>query len=469
MGGSGSGRAQVSQGDPTTICGRAGPGTGLASEVDQPTASFVERWRAVQRIGVRHVMRSPIEGDALSEVSPSLAWLRDVLWGEGGSTRVELDPRAGEQRPTREWMVLPSAASPTLLVPTRGRVAAKALLQFNDSMTQGARLAKAGVGVAIQGRLARFFFRDRLSIFTGDSDSGRDLIESELPKLLGVPRVEVAISIGRSLRPNIKPVIRIMAPDGRVLAFAKLAWNSLTSSLVENEVMTLAKLEGRVIRSFRVPRVLHHGEWNGYPLALFSPLSHGLLRRWPVNALPPSTVLREVAGLEGQSRGPLIGGPYWREVSERARAAACYMEDGARLEAAISKLEARVSTIEVIHCMSHGDFAPWNMMHAPRAINVWDWERASETRPLGADILHFTFEVAYHKEGRDPLAAIDVALERSRDVLGDLGVSRLTGEAIRDVYVLDRLTRLLEGRRAGVSVDDRLLGSLAHSLIGRDR
>ena len=278
----------------------------------------------------------------------------------------------------------------------------------------------------------------------------------------------MAISIGRSLRPNIKPVIRIMAPDGRVLAFAKLAWNSLTSSLVENEVMTLAKLEGRVIRSFRVPRVLHHGEWNGYPLALFSPLSHGLLRRWPVDALPPSTVLRELAGLEGQSHGPMIGGPYWREVSERARAVASFLEDGGRLEAAISKLETKASTVEVIHCMSHGDFAPWNMMHAPDSINVWDWERASKTRPLGVDVLHFAFEVAYQKEGRDPLAAIEVALERSRGVLGDLGVPPPTGEAICDVYVLDRLTRLLEGRRAAVPVDDRLVGSLAQSLIGRD-
>ena len=414
------------------------------------------------------MMRSPTEGDALSGVSPSLAWLRDVLWVEGESTRVKLDPGRGEQRPTREWMVLPSAASATLLVPTRGRVGARALFQFNDSMTQRARLAKVGLGFAIQGRVARFFLRDRLSIFTGDSDSGRDLIESELPKLLGVPRVEVAISIGRSLRPNIKPVLQIMAPDGRVLAFAKLAWNALTSNLVENEVKTLAKLEGRVIRSFRVPRVLHQGEWNGFPLALFSPLSHGLLRRYPVNALPPLPVLREVASLEDQSRGPMIGGPYWREVSGRARAAANYLEDGGRLEAAISKLEARVSSVEVIHCMSHGDFAPWNMMHAADAINVWDWERSSETRPLGVDVLHFAFEVGYQKEGLDPRAAVGVALERSRGILGDLGVPPPTGEAIRDVYVLDRLTRLLEGRRAAVPVDDRLLGSLAHSLIGRD-
>jgi hypothetical protein len=134
------------------------------------------------------------------------------------------------------------------------------------------------------------------------------------------------------------------------------------------------------------------------------------------------------------------------------------------MEAVISKLAAKVSTLEVVHCMSHGDFAPWNMQHTARSINVWDWERASEARPLGLDPLHFIFEVAYHKERRDPLAAIKIALERSRGVLRELGVPQLAGEAISDVYVLERLTRLLEGRRAAVPVDDRLIEGLAAHL-----
>jgi hypothetical protein len=299
------------------------------------------------------------------------------------------------------------------------------------------------------------------------SDTGRDLIESELPRLLGVPRVEVAISLGQSLRANIKPVLQIMDADGRVLAFAKVAWNSLTAELVQNEASTLSRLEGHSIRSFRVPRVLYRGEWNGFGLVLLSPLSHGLLRRSRVNALPPSTVLREVAGLGGESRGPLIGGPYWEDVSGRALRVARYLDDAGRLEATIPELAASVSAVEVTHGMSHGDFAPWNMLHAADSINVWDWERASEDRPLGVDALHFHFEVAFHKEGRHPAAAIEVALERSGRVLRELSVPRVAAEATRDVYVLDRLTRLLEGRRAAVSVDDRLVGSLAEFLFAR--
>ena len=445
------------------MSGSVGHGSPLEAGHDSSATHWPERpGTPLERIGVRAVTQPSLGGDDLSEVSPSLAWLRDVVWGDTASTRVELNRVEGRKGPlAREWWVLPSATSPTLLVPTSGRGVARSLFQFNDSMTQRARLKKTGVGIAIQGRLAHMFLRDRLSITKAVLDGDRDLIEDELPRLLGVPRVEVAISIGRSLRPNIKPVLQIRAPDGRVLAFAKLAWNALTSELVENEVTTLTRLEGLVIRSFNVPRVLHRGEWNGFPLVLLSPLSHGLLRRSPVDALPSSAVLREVAGLGSDRRGPLIGGPYWQEVSRRALQTAPQLELGGRMEAAISQLAARLSTVEVIHCMSHGDFAPWNMLHTAGSINVWDWERASETRPLGLDALHFTFEVAYHKERREPMAAIKIALERSQDALRGLGVPRLTGEAIRDVYVLERLTRLLEGRRAGVPVDDRLLEGLA--------
>jgi hypothetical protein len=419
-----------------------------------------------ERIGVRVVTQQPpTEGDALAEVSPSLAWLRDVLWSGTATTGVKLNSVVGDMRsPTRDWWVLPSAAAPNLLVPTSGKAGARALFQFNDSMTQRSRLKKAGAGIAIRARLGRSFLRDRLSIAEPASDSGRDLIESELPRLLGVPRVDVAISIGRSLRPNIKPVLQIMGSDGRVLAFAKMAWNPLTFELVENEIETLSRLEGQVIRSFQVPRVLYRGEWNGLRLVLLSPLSHAFLRRWPVDALPSSAVLREIAGLGSNRRGPLIGGPYWEEVSRRALRVAHQLGRDDRIEAAISELVARVSTLEVIHCMSHGDFAPWNMQHTATSINVWDWERASQARPLGLDPLHFTFEVAYQKERRDPLAAIKIALDRSRDVLRELGVSQLAGEAISDVYVLERLTRLLEGRQAAVPVDDRLIDGLAAHL-----
>ena len=276
--------------------------------------------------------------------------------------------------------------------------------------------------------------------------------------------MEVAISVGRSLRPNVKPVLQVMAPDGRVLAFAKLAWNRLTTELVRNEIATLSRLHGRALRSFRVPQVLHHGRWNGFDLVLLSPLPHGLLRRRRIDTLPPSSVIREVASLGPESREPLIGGPYWRQVSRRAIDASVDEAGSSPLEPTVAEVARRWSDVEVVHGTSHGDFAPWNMLHTERSLGLWDWERASETRPLGVDALHFCFEVAYQKEGRHAWAALDAALKRSGQVLRELGVDLRAAEAIRDVYILERLTRLLEGRKEGIPVDDGLAQALAGSL-----
>ena len=225
-------------------------------------------------------------------------------------------------------------------------------------------------------------------------------------------------------------------------------------------------LERLTIHSFRVSGS-PSGRWNGFP-PCSSPLCH--------MGSPTQTCGRDafldglpgVASFGTDTRSPLIGDPLQLEISRRALEVARQLEDDGRMEATIVGLVDRVSTQEVVHCMSHGDFAPWNMLHTADSINVWDWERASETRPLGVDALHFAFEVAYHKQGRDPLAAVDIAFERSCGVLREVGVTRHAGEAIRDVYVLERLTRLLEGRRAGVPVDDRLLVGLAGSLTAQE-
>lgn len=405
-------------------------------------------------------MTQPIDRrDTLSEAAPSLTWLRGVLWDQAGG-RVALNPARTSSRPRREWLVLPSAASPTLLAPTRGRAGARALLQFNDSMTQRARLKKAAVGVAIRGRAARLFARDRLAVFLDEPACATDLIESELPRLLGVPRVEVAISVGRSLRPNLKPVIKVMDASGRVLAYAKVAWNPLTAELVENEAATLIGLEKREIKTFRVPRVLHQGYWNGRPLLLLSPVSHGLLRRWPVDALPPLEVLIEMARIGPISRGPLVQSLHWQEVERRGAQAAEGSAGHDLIQRTVAGMRERLKHMDVEHGMSHGDLAPWNMVRAGRTLNVWDWERSSGHRPVGFDVIHFAFEVALYRDGLDPEVAAAAALERTRSVLEQMGVPRSAAPAIRDVYLLELLVRVLEGRRAGVSVPDRLATAL---------
>ena len=166
----------------------------------------------------------------LEETPSPLAWLGDLLWPAASGSRVALTRGGGaSSRDERAWAVMPSASNPTVLIPIGGRAGASALRQFNDSMSQPARIRKAAVGAAVRAGAGRLIARDRFVVTPVATDAAtQDLIGSVLPGILGVPRIEVAISIGRQLRPNLKPVLQIMRPDGKVLAYAKIGWNDLT-------------------------------------------------------------------------------------------------------------------------------------------------------------------------------------------------------------------------------------------------
>jgi hypothetical protein len=404
-----------------------------------------------------------IELTASASVAPGLARLREVLWSD--DAEVVLTRGAPRRRaPGREWRLLPSAASPTLLVPPRGRAGASVLYQFNDSMRYRTRLMKAAAAFALRAGLGAVLVPGRVAVTAGERDVARDLIESELPRILGVPRVEVAISLGAALRANMKPILHIMSPDGEILAFGKLGWNALTSDLVDHEASTLRRLEPRSFATFRAPRVIHHQRWNGSSLVLLTPLRQTIRRRRRSDELPPLDVLRELASVRPDPPVAFTEGAFWRDLTGRARAAAGPLADGDGLERAIARLTSRAADEALVPAFSHGDFAPWNMLHARDTLHLWDWERASETRPLGFDALHFHFEVAYQRRRLDPAGAMEFALEMSRPAMRELGVGDGAIAATRDVYVLGRATRLLEGLGADVPVDERLLAWLVTSL-----
>jgi hypothetical protein len=69
------------------------------------------------------------------------------------------------------------------------------------------------------------------------------------------------------------------------------------------------------------------------------------------------------------------------------------------------------------------------------------------------------FEVAIHKRLVAPPAALAQAVAAALTVTRTLGV-RSDGATLRDVFVLEQLARLEEGRSAGVPVDHAFGGWL---------
>ena len=114
------------------------------------------------------------------------------------------------------------------------------------------------------------------------------------------------MSIGRQLRPNLKPVLRTMkSPEGAVLAYAKLGWNPLTRALVQNEAAALRAWSQASPRSLSVPQLLFEGVWNEMAITGDVALPASVLGS--VRQRPSSDVILEVAtlgGLELSERSP---------------------------------------------------------------------------------------------------------------------------------------------------------------------
>jgi hypothetical protein len=389
------------------------------------------------------------------EVPESIEWLRGLIWPD--APEMVVATRAPSGSPA--WWMLPSPKSPRLLVPIERGAAAASLRQFNNSMSQPARLRKAALGEVL--RIGSRLVPMR-RVLAPDGRAG-DLIGSFLPSVFGVRAVIVSISIGRDLRPNLKPVLQVMTERGEVLGYVKLGWNDVTRRMIDNEARVLRAWGASPPSSFRVPRLVHHGTWDRLTALAVSPVPTPLIRRGGRCAMPGPDVLREVASLNGIHRAPLARSSFLDRVATRVDATPMDPSVRSIASATIGALRAPERVFAV--GTWHGDWAPWNMTTTGGTLYIWDWERSEGGAPVGLDALHFAFEVGYHKRSLAPATALANAVERCRAVLEALRVEQDL-DALVSLYALERLTRLEEGRAAAVRTDERLRGWLIGTLGG---
>jgi hypothetical protein len=380
-----------------------------------------------------------------------LHWLLDAVWPgcrviEGGAARGDA-PRLAALR------ALPSATQPRVLVPSHSRRAAAASLrQFNDGMTQLARLRR-GAAAAVLRLAIEPSIGTRVDVVAVDVEKA-SVVMDELREVFGRPTLEIAVTVGEPLRPNRKPVLRVMTGGGRTLGYAKIGWNELTKRLVANEARSLRVMSASPPKSFRVPRVLHEADVADTRLTVLSPLPNPMWRRGRLGAAPPYQAVREVAFQHSVEERPLAGSEYERLVRERIGAIADRGRRSAlaRLFAAIVEGSAGGT---ILFGSWHGDWTPWNMARTGTGLSVWDWERSSGPVPVGMDPLHHRFAFTWQRGGDLERLAWD-ALRASRDVLVRLGVDVGQHRLVVRLYLFELLLRFELARDAALSVPQRM-------------
>jgi hypothetical protein len=399
----------------------------------------------------------------VSAVRDSDAWTRG-LTASDDRVRAGVGPVPRGWRAIERYLALPSARRPQILAPVAApRPAAAAITQFSNGAPARARLAAAVAATAVRAGVAQRLLRGRASIFVapgvGDAELPGLVLSHHLAAALGLPRVDLAVRVGAA-RPNGKPVVQVSAPDGRIVAFAKVGWNELTRRLVAAEAQALRELAAASPAAFAVPELLYAGDWNGAAVTAVVPALGGRPHASPD---PPAAATRELALGGAVERAPLAESAWWRRLLGRIDGS-----DGEEQRRAAGRIAAACGERELAFGRGHGDWTPWNMADAGGRLAVWDWERATADAPVGVDAAHYCLLVALNARGLPPEKAVPDTVGRLPRVLQGLDVPASDARLVVSLELLEMSVRFAEARAAGVTgLRDRFGLALAALLDDR--
>jgi hypothetical protein len=379
--------------------------------------------------------------EVAGELDGNLAWLLETLWGsEEGPTVLDRPDEAA----SASYTIVPRGRRARAIVPTES-VAARAALRAGAGTRQ--RRAQAGRSLAawaVGSRMARPLFRDRLWLV------GEDPLATTIAAALGEP-VTLAAAV-RPPGPFRKPVVQVLSADGRVIAYAKVAWNEVTGANVLAEHRALTALAERADGPVVAPRPLAVLEHRGFPVVLTEPMPSPL-RRYDPDGGPPAPRVSQVVGevLPVSAGDDPIGARLRdRFAAVDAPALAPVAEAAAELIAAIGD-RARALPAGAWH----GDWSSWNLGWQGDRLWAWDWEYCRTDVPVGLDIPHFTFQQQFIAE-RAPLAdAFAAASAASAFALSSIGYDPAGRAIVHAVHTAEVALRYLEAETLGVDSNPR--------------
>jgi hypothetical protein len=340
-----------------------------------------------------------------------------------------------------ELIVVPSLRNPRLLVPAGRRAGAAAVRRYGEPGSRRAAAATRALALALATGAGRVVLRDRLRVHV---PPGAATIESHLRDQLG-DDLQLSMHLGAA-RANRKPVLQLLTPGGRTVAFVKLGTTELTRQLVRDEAQALDRLAAAGLSGVTVPAVRHHDSWQGLDVLVLSPLPVWQPRR----ELAPgqlTAAMGEVARVAGGTTGPLADGSYWRGLGRRL-AGADPGADHLALERELAALGRRDGSVALTYGAWHGDWTPWNMACTRDGLLLWDWERFTVGVPIGFDALHYWLQSDVVARRRDPAAGAVECVERAPELLGPLGVAPAAARLTALLYLCELSARYLIDRQA---------------------
>lgn len=312
----------------------------------------------------------------------------DLCWA--APSRAELirrnAPLPAGQHELAEFLLLPSARRPRLLVPAKApRAAAESVRRFSHALGPGERLVRMALTGALRTGILDRVVPDRIRIMAPLTGQSVDSLQAHVSGVLGEPAV-LSLGVGTA-RANRKPVLEAISRSGRALAFVKLGDHDVTRSLLADEAAALRTLSGTSPAGLEVPQLIGFGEWNDLGVLIQSALPTS---PWPGHrrSTLPFAAMRSLADAFSTGRLPIARSPWWQRVSSDA----AHIADDVRAKLFMQAADAirdRMDDCQLRHTAWHGDWTPWNMAWSGGRVRIWDWERFALGVPAGFDPLHY--------------------------------------------------------------------------------
>ncbi len=369
---------------------------------------------------------------------PNLSWLLDAVWGT--------DPETGARGTS--YRVIPNTRRARMLVPDDDTIAVAALRAGAGTRSPRAQRARSLATLGLRAGV----FRDRVRM------PADDLLSHAIAEACGVPAVWLAAAIRRP-SPFRKPVLQVLTPDARVIAYAKVAWNDLTAANVRAEHTALTALAGA--ERIAAPEPIALLEHRGFPLLLTRPMPEDLQRY--ARHEPPSDprVSTTIARVLATSAGPDPIG-----VRLRQRLAATAGSDLTTLAAStqglVDALGARATSLQA--GAWHGDWSPWNLGWANGRLWAWDWEYCRPDVPLGLDVPHFLFQRHFIGDRAPVDRAFRESAQAAAPLLAALGYDATARATVGAVHVAEISVRYLEVSSLGIAANPRFLAGAEHAI-----
>ena len=416
-------------------------------------------------------MTGPYAGVTASE-HRQLAELLEQLWPgvrTGDLAASEGQVPAGH-RVIDQFRVVPSMRRAQMLLPSAPSAAARSLGHYNDLRQPRTRTHRRVVAPAMRVPLGAGAVSQRLTITAPVGAASEPLervsLTHHVQQRLTAGQLVAAIGLTNP-GPNRKPVLQLFDREGWPVAFVKVGWNDVTTTMVDNEARALAMLERAGIDYPLRPTVLLHDSWNGLRVLATSPMPLDV-RGYP-RRLDPPTPLPEWRGVKPSLRTSALGeSRYWRELTRRAGAvvASGRLEPGdvAALTGVLAHIEQSAATTPMTFGPWHGDWVPWNMARQKGRLWVWDWEHFSATAPVGFDRLHYVYQREFVGRGRSVAAAMVAAMRSGCGAAALLQPPSARGLVASTLYPLELYLRAAALYARGAGWNERFRHGVLHWL-----